>query len=205
MFPLSTVLFPGADLPLHVFEPRYRQLIEDVAETTKTFGTVLISAGREVGGGDRRCDIGTRVSIEMLMPLEDGRSILVARAQERISVVNWLADDPYPRAEVAPAASEGNPTPALIDAAATEVRRVRRLLCELDDGPCPPIEVDLSGDVEEDQWMVCALAPVGLFDSQRLLEISDAEHRLGELIRLCQAKSEDLGHLLSQRGEGSAS
>ena len=200
MFPLSTVLFPGADLPLHVFEPRYRQLIDDVADSTRTFGTVLISAGREVGGGDRRCTIGTKVSIEELMPLEDGRSILVARAQERIEVVNWLADDPYPRAEVIEAPSSGVPTEELVHAAATEVRRVRRLICELDDGPCPPIGVELSGDLEEDQWMVCALAPVGLFDAQRLLEISDAHSRLSELITLCQAKSEDLSLLLSQRG-----
>lgn len=200
MFPLSTVLFPGADLPLHVFEPRYRQLIDDVADTTRRFGTVLISAGREVGGGDRRCTIGTIVNIEMLMPLEDGRSILVARAQERLEVLTWLPDDPYPRAQVGPAPHETVAVPASIEAAASEVRRVRRLLCELDDGPCPPIDVQLSGVEEEDQWMVCALAPVGLFDAQRLLEISDGERRLHELIDLCQAKAEDLSSLLSQRG-----
>jgi hypothetical protein len=200
MFPLSTVLFPGADLPLHVFEPRYRQLIADVADSTRTFGTVLISAGSEVGGGDRRCTIGTRLGIEMLMDLEDGRSILVARGIERIEVTNWLEDAPYPRAEVVAIPSEGTPDPILIQAAATEVRRVRRLLCELDDGPCSPIEVELSGDPHEDEWMVCALAPVGLFDAQRLLEIPRSDDRLRELIKVSRAKSDDLSLLLGQQG-----
>ena len=200
MFPLSTVLFPGADLPLHVFEPRFRQLIADVADSTRTFGTVLISAGSEVGGGDRRCTIGTRLGIEMLLELEDGRSILVARGIERIQVTTWLEDAPYPRAEVVAAPSEGVPDPLLIEAAAVEVRRVRRLLCELDDGPCPPIEVELSGDPDEDQWMVCALAPIGLFDAQRLLEIQTSEERLRTLVEVCRAKSDDLSLLLGQQG-----
>jgi uncharacterized protein len=204
MFPLSTVVFPGADLPLHVFEPRYRQLIADVERSGRGFGTVLISAGSEVGGGDRRCQVGCWVSIEMLVPLEDGRSMLVCRGQERIEVTEWLDDDPYPRAVVRSLPSEGSVDPILLEAAAIEVRRVRRLLCELDDGPCPPIGVELSGDPAEDQWMVCALAPIGLFDSQRLLEVPEADDRLRQLVEVCRAKSDDLSLLLSERGRPSA-
>ena len=54
MFPLGTVLFPYAVLPLHVFEPRYRALTEHCLAGDGCFGVVLIERGSEVGGGDTR-------------------------------------------------------------------------------------------------------------------------------------------------------
>src|SRR4051812_26706984 len=54
MFPLGTVLFPHAVLPLHVFEPRYRALVETCLHSDGRFGVVLIERGYEVGGGDAR-------------------------------------------------------------------------------------------------------------------------------------------------------
>ena len=58
MFPLGSVLFPGALLPLHVFEPRYRQLVKDCLAGEPEFGVVLIDRGHEVGGGDVRREVG---------------------------------------------------------------------------------------------------------------------------------------------------
>ena len=61
MFPLGSVLLPGVVLPLHVFEPRYQQLVRDCLETDEhEFGVVLIDRGSEVGGGDSRTDVGCR-------------------------------------------------------------------------------------------------------------------------------------------------
>ena len=55
MFPLGNVLMPGGVLPLHVFEPRYRQLVKDcIAADEPEFGVVLIERGSEVGGADFR-------------------------------------------------------------------------------------------------------------------------------------------------------
>ena len=54
MFPLSAVLYPHAQIPLHVFEPRYRALMHDCLEADRRFGVVLIEHGSEVGGGDQR-------------------------------------------------------------------------------------------------------------------------------------------------------
>ena len=50
LFPLNVVLFPGMVLPLHVFEPRYREMINHCIEEEKPFGVVLIDEGQEVGG-----------------------------------------------------------------------------------------------------------------------------------------------------------
>ena len=58
MFPLGTVLLPGAPLPLQVFEPRYRGLTHDCLAGVPEFGVVLIERGSEVGGGDVRTNVG---------------------------------------------------------------------------------------------------------------------------------------------------
>lgn len=117
MFPLGTVLVPGTALPLHVFEPRYRRMIDDCLAGDGTFGVVLIERGSEVGGGDVRTDVGTLASIAEAEPLPDGRWMLVARGLHRIRVERWLPDDPYPRAEIVdwPDGPDGGPCPSLPD------------------------------------------------------------------------------------------
>src|SRR5258707_10636188 len=100
MFPLGSVLFPYALMPLHVFEPRYRQLVDRCLAGDGTFGVVLIERGSEVGGGDVRFDVGTRTRIHRAEQLDDGRWVLLTVGTERISVRRWLPDDPFPRAEI---------------------------------------------------------------------------------------------------------
>src|SRR3954471_6137726 len=100
MFPLGTVLFPHALLPLRVFEPRYRLMTERVLRGDGEFGVVLIERGSEVGGGDTRFDDGTVARIVRAQQLPDGGYALATVGLRRIRVVRWLPDDPYPLAEV---------------------------------------------------------------------------------------------------------
>src|ERR1700740_1856783 len=100
MFPLESPLLPNEDLPLRVFEPRYGALVRRCIDNDEPFGVVLISAGREVGGGDSRCDVGILSRITEHADLGAGRYALRCRTGERIRVSEWLADDPYPRAIV---------------------------------------------------------------------------------------------------------
>src|SRR5215207_2079835 len=100
MFPLGSVLLPSVFLPLHLFEPRYRQLIRDCMAGSQEFGVVLIERGSEVGGGDVRADVGTVARVLEARELDDGRWAVGAVGTRRIRVVEWLDDDPYPRAEV---------------------------------------------------------------------------------------------------------
>jgi uncharacterized protein len=101
MFPLETVLLPDDDLPLRIFEPRYVQLVNDCLQAADpVFGVVLIAAGREVGGGDERYDIGTLARIVEHRTHGDERYTLRCRVGERIRVREWLPDLPYPRAVV---------------------------------------------------------------------------------------------------------
>ena len=100
MFPLSAVLFPGAPLALHVFEPRYRELVHHCLDGDGQFGVVLIARGSEVGGGDERFGVGTMARITAASPFDDGRWALRAEGTTRFAVDRWLPDAPYPVAEV---------------------------------------------------------------------------------------------------------
>jgi uncharacterized protein len=112
MFPLEVAMLPGEELPLRIFEPRYTALVSDClahadalrasgsSDAAPAFGVVLISAGREVGGGDTRSDIGAMAHITECADFGDGRYQLRCVMAERIRVLEWHPDDPYPRAAV---------------------------------------------------------------------------------------------------------
>jgi Lon protease-like protein len=101
MFPLEVAMLPGEELPLRIFEPRYTALVSDCLTTDDpAFGVVLIAAGREVGGGDTRSEIGALAHITECADFGDGRYRLRCLMGERIRVLEWQPDDPYPRAVV---------------------------------------------------------------------------------------------------------
>jgi uncharacterized protein len=101
MFPLEVAMLPGEELPLRIFEPRYSALVQDcLASDDPAFGVVLISAGREVGGGDTRSEVGALAHITECADLGDGRYRLRCVLAERIRVLEWQPDDPYPKAAV---------------------------------------------------------------------------------------------------------
>ena len=101
MFPLQSALLPGETLPLNIFEPRYARMVQDcIAMPDPAFGVVLISQGLEIGGGDVRSEIGALAHISEYADLGMGQYQLLASVRERIRVVEWLPDDPYPRAVV---------------------------------------------------------------------------------------------------------
>lgn len=185
MFPLQTVLVPGAVLPLHVFEERYRKLVDRCLADDADFGVVLIDRGSEVGGGDQRSDIGTRARIVQAEQSPDGRWGILAVGTGRLRVRRWLADDPHPWADVE---DWPDPMPATSDdldgALAATGRRLRRVLAlraELGEVGAPAT-VDLDeADPVLASYRLAALAPVGPFDRHRLLAAPDVSSRLREL------------------------
>ena len=195
MFPLSAVLFPGAPLGLHVFEERYRALVADCLAGDRTFGVVLIARGSEVGGGDERVAVGTVAAIEVARPLPDGRWNLLARGTARLRVRAWLGEEPYPRAEVGALADPDAPVGSALEEAEASVRRVRALVSELGEGPglAPG---PLGTTPAERVWRLCAEAPLGPLDRQRLLE-ADTPARLALLVELVEAVGRDVTRLLA--------
>jgi hypothetical protein len=160
MFPLGTVLLPTAFLPLNVFEPRYRTMLVDLLEGSRRFG----------------------VDLDPLHP-DDGWAVAVVGMQ-RIQVVRWLPDDPYPTAVVEdlPDAED-----AVRDASVETTRfrdlvaRQRRLLAHLSElgQSVAASTFECSEDPALGTFQLAALGPFGPFDRQRLLAATRVSDRLG--------------------------
>jgi hypothetical protein len=198
MFPLSTVLFPHAQIPLHIFEPRYRALTRDCLAGDSRFGVVLIERGSEVGGDDQRMAVGTRAVITKSLELSDGRWLLLVRGETRIRMVEWLSPTPYPSAMVEEWPSQVEAVEAAVLQRAVHcVRRTRGLLSENGDSAALPPDVTFGGDVEQASWRLCAEAPLNLIDAQRLLCEGGTRDRLELLLHMMEALEQDLHRMLA--------
>ncbi len=181
MFPLGMVLFPGALLPLHVFEPRYRQLTDDVLAGDREFGVTLIERGSEVGGGDLRTLAGTVARVEHAERFDDGRWALMCVGDRRIRVDRWFDDAPYPQAEVTewpdgPSTVADGDYQTLVGL----LRRTLALKTEIGE-PAVPATVDLDDDPAAGSYQVAAFSPLGPSDRQRVLVAETAADRIALL------------------------
>lgn len=95
LFPLNTVMFPGAPLTLHIFEERYREMIGQCLENNAPFGVVLIREGSEIGETAVPFYVGTQVHINASVRLEDGRMLIATTGQRRFRVQYLLHRVPY--------------------------------------------------------------------------------------------------------------
>jgi Lon protease-like protein len=199
MFPLGSVLVPGMLLPLHVFEPRYRELVRDCLAGDGLFGVVLIARGSEVGGGDVRTDVGTVAEILRAQELPDGRFAVAAVGTRRLRVARWLADDPYPRAEVEDWPDDPDDPEATADAAealgpggdvTALLRRSAALAAELGEA-APPVDLELADDPALAGFQAVAVAPLGPADRQALLSAPSVAART-RLLRELVAGSVEL-------------
>ncbi len=187
MFPLGTVLLPGGVMPLNVFEERYLQMFREILaddEHPPEFGVVLITKGREAGGGDERATVATSARIIDMQATPDGRYVLAAVGTERLRVNAWLPDDPYPIADVDPWV---DPRPATDpEGLAQRVRRTRERMEELNAvaaelGDVTPPPTDISDDPLLAVYHLGSLAPLGPSDRYRMLAAPGLDERLDVL------------------------
>ncbi len=94
LFPLNVVLFPGTVLPLHIFEPRYRQMIAECQEHEKPFGVVLVRPDSQ-HLREETYPVGTIAEIRDLDRLADGRYTLMAVGVERFRIIDQHHEKPY--------------------------------------------------------------------------------------------------------------
>ena len=104
LFPLGTVLYPGLPLPLHIFEPRYRQLVRDLLDGPQPgrFGVIAIRKGRETGvdGVSALYEIGCTATLRQIAKYEDGRFDIVTVGSQRFRLAGLDDSRPYLQAEV---------------------------------------------------------------------------------------------------------
>jgi Lon protease-like protein len=101
LFPLNVVLFPGMMLPLHIFEPRYREMINRCIDEEIPFGIVLIQEGQEVGGGAIPHQIGTAARIQKVARAADGTMNITALGMQRFRILELDHSRSYLSAKVA--------------------------------------------------------------------------------------------------------
>ncbi len=181
MFPLGSALVPGQVLPLHVFEPRYRALVDACLAGDRCFGVVLIERGSEVGGGDTRFDVGTVARITEMAEFPDGRYALVCVGTNRIRVQRWLPDAPFPRAEVEVLADPEAGADALAGREQVVAGLVRVVDAARALGAEVPDEMHIADDPIQAGWDATAMAPIGPMDVLDILSEDDPVLRLGRI------------------------
>jgi ATP-dependent Lon protease len=89
LFPLNVVLMPGTPLPLHIFEERYKQMVNECLDSGMEFGMVLADES-----GTRRVGCTARI-VELVQHYEDGRLVILVEGSRRFRLKNILAGKPY--------------------------------------------------------------------------------------------------------------
>ncbi|HEV2751570.1 MAG TPA: LON peptidase substrate-binding domain-containing protein [Gemmatimonadales bacterium] len=103
IFPLPIVLFPGAPQPLHIFEPRYRQLLSDCLAGDRRFGIAYVTPNRApaADAAPDLGDVGCVALVRSTEPLPDGRSNILAVGERRFVLRRWVTgSQPYRVAEI---------------------------------------------------------------------------------------------------------
>ena len=203
MFPLSTVLMPGMPLPLRIFEERYLKLLGDLlGQETPEFGVVLISRGPEVGGGEKRMNIGTIASVTNIGTTEQFYG-LESVGSRRFRVNAWLPDDPYPLADIdfiPDLIWDDTLMPARVHLE-TKVRQLLAFASEFGDLQYGP-DVEFSDDPMEACWQLAGVLPVGELDQMDLLGSQSAEELIAKTYEIVKFAEQGLTAMLNQPEEG---
>jgi Lon protease-like protein len=213
LFPLPLVLFPGAPLPLHIFEPRYRQMLSDCLSADSRFGIVFRPEGlaeTELEPGR----VGCIAEVDDAQTLPDGRSNIVVHGVRRFALQRFVASAaPYYMGEVAEY-DDFHEEESTLAASASRVRelfarvgRAARTLAD-DNDPLP----SLPDDADALSFGIAALIDMELPKRQALLvsrlaseRLETLEHMLSDAVESLEArakihgraKSNGRGHFLS--------
>jgi Lon protease-like protein len=205
LFPLNTVLFPGGVLNLHIFEPRYRQMIAECLDTKEAFGVVLIREGDEAGDPDvQPYDVGTTAEIGDVTPLPSGRYYLSSTGGRRFRINAVLSREPFLLCDVeylddAP----GDPASiaTLVAEIEHEFREYLKLIVAFS-GSTPAIE--LPADPLRASYVIGDALQVADTLKQQLLELSSAEERLQAELGFLRRLLPQLRALLERKRERDA-
>jgi Lon protease-like protein len=205
LFPLSTVLYPGLILPLHIFEPRYRGLVQSLIEapegSPREFGVVAIRDGHEVGPGsisgiEALHPIGCAAALREVEPYEDGRYDITTVGTRRFRLLSVDTSGALLQAEVEDLDDvDGAGSEELAHLGQAVVRGFARYRAALQGAPEELDDLALSGLEDEDDdlsvtdpsvlsYAVAAAMILETPDKQQLLAAADTATRLRDERRL---------------------
>jgi len=194
IFPLGVVLLPGTLMPLHLFEPRYRQMLADVREGDRRFGIIAAIPGvaeRDLPAGRMGC-VAEVTDVEV-MP--DGRANIIVMGRERFALDAFVEHDaPYHVATGTFVTDENGDSPVALAVAADEVianfKRVVQAVRTLNDVTDPLPE--LPDDAAQVAWSVGAMIDLDLDSRYRLLAERSPAARLTQIDNVLRKAIPDL-------------
>lgn len=203
LFPLNhVVLFPGMVLPLHIFEPRYREMIDRCVAEQLPFGVLLIKEGREVGGDAIPHTVGTAARIVRVERMDDGRMNITAVGGQRFRVKEFHSDQRYLTGTVEhyPIVNGGT---RLADEIAHRVRpRLIEYVEMLSRASQQQLKLDrLPEDATTLAFMVAIAMQLGHTDKQALLELSGIPDMLARELYLLSRELLLLGHMVDTHAD----
>ncbi len=202
LFPLNTVLFPGAILNLHVFEPRYRQMISECLDANEAFGVVLIREGQEAGDADAMPhDVGTTAEICDVTPLPAGRYYISTTGRRRFKIHEVVSREPYLLVDVEYLEEELDDRSAIVELSQEvreEFREYLRLLVEFSGTSA---EIDVPSDPVDASFLIGDALQVADTMKQRLLELSNTQQRLTVELGFLRRLLPQLRTLLERKAE----
>lgn len=176
LFPLGLVLLPGERVPLHIFEPRYKELINECIDAGSEFGIVLLNSK-----GTR--DVGTKAEVvEVLERYDDGQLDVIVQGTDRFNLLEIKAERSYLTAEISPL-SDTTPLPddAEYESCLAEYRRVMQVTGAEFEEPEP----DYLGLA----FHIAGQFQMGVDVKQELLEMLSESERLERIKELLEASA----------------
>jgi Lon protease-like protein len=169
LFPLPIVLVPTERIPLHIFEPRYRELIEECVENESDFGFVLATGDGAVH------EIGTRAAVlEVLEVLDDGRMNVVVEGGARFRLLELTSGRSFTTGLVEPVVDDDDPP------AEADVERALDVFRELAETSESDVDVP-DPDVPQLDFELAARVDFGVAAKQEVLAMTSPRLRMQRL------------------------
>ncbi len=176
LFPLGVVILPGMDLPLHIFEERYKLMISECLAEDRPFGIVLFD------GQHMRSTGCTARVIEVTQRYPDGRMDILTRGEKKFVVQKVFRDKPYFEAHVNYVEDRDEPD---ADSLGSVIESLRGLLSELYDLDRSSVDVDIPvpSDPQKLSFAIASLQAFTPVERQVFLEMTSAAERMEKGIR----------------------
>lgn len=181
LFPLSTVLFPGAILPLHIFEERYKEMVRYAVEHDAMFGLSYrdnAAVGRETA--PEVGSIGCLAKINAVMPLEDGRMNMITTGIMRYKITGYAQMLPFLIARIQVFTDEAEHDEELDRLFAGLFNKGKELVAAAQslNELSAPVSPDLPEDAEAFSLVLASILPLENDAKQTLLEMTSTRTRL---------------------------
>lgn len=189
LFPLNTVLFPRMPLPLHIFEPRYQEMMTRCLRERIGFGVLLIRDGEEVGGPAETFTVGTVARVVNVDELEDGQMDMLTMGMVRFRLLKTYDTHPYLSGDIELWEDEMGDTralPRLAQLAQHAYINYVAQLAELMDEADSPGQILAPQDPQVLSFTIAANLQIPNPDKQKLLEIETVQERLERELELLE-------------------